>query len=101
MAESAKDKILKRVIEEGHTGSYGTLLYMAAVMGFDPRTLGPISRLELTIWNGHFAGVRASLLCLARYERKLEPENAAKVVNQHLEDAIKDLSPDGTAGSAE
>ena len=100
MAESAKDKILKRIGEEGHTDSYGTLLYLAAVMGFDPMALGPNSCVELATWSGHFDGLRASLLCLAMYERNIGPEKAAEVVNQHLLDAIDDLGPGGNAGSA-
>ncbi|MBS2546920.1 hypothetical protein KGQ19_08555 [Catenulispora sp. NL8] len=100
MAESAKDRILKRVNEEGHTDSYGTLLYLAAVMGFDPTALGPESSVELTVWSGHFDGLRASLLCLAMYERGIEPKKAAEVVNQHIADAMVDLGPDGNAGEA-
>jgi hypothetical protein len=100
MAEKAKDRILKRVVEEGHTDSYGTLLYTAAVMGFDAMELGPESSFELTTWTGHFEGLRSSLLCLAMYERKLGPEKAAEVVNQHIEDAIDDLAPNDDAASA-
>lgn len=101
MTESAKDKIFKSVIDEGHTDSYGTLLYTAAVMGFDPRALGPDSSVELTTWAGHYDGLRASLLCLAMYERKLEPERAAEVVDQHLENAISALTVGDNAGIAE
>ena len=100
MAEHAKDKILRRVNEEGHTDSYGTLLYLAAVMGFDPMALGPDNSVELTAWSGHLDGLRSSLLCLAMYERRIGPEMAAKVVNQHILDAMDDLRPSG-AGSAE
>jgi hypothetical protein len=99
MAESTKDRILKRVVEEGHTDSYGTLLYTAAVMGFDAMALGPNSSIELTTWSGHLEGLRSSLLCLAMYERRLGPEKAAEVVNQHIEDAIDDLTPGTDAGS--
>lgn len=100
MAERAKDRILNRVNEEGHTDSYGTLLYLAAVMGFDPMALGPKSSAELTAWTGHFEGLRSSLLCLAMYERNIEPEKAAEVVDQHIADAVVDLEPNGTAGNA-
>lgn len=100
MAEHAKNKILKRVNEEGHTDSYGTLLYLAAVMGSDPEALGPASPLEFTRWSGHLDGLRSSLLCLAMYERRLGPEEAAEVVDLHFLDAMDDLWPSGT-GSAE
>ncbi|MEY9932585.1 hypothetical protein ABH926_007236 [Catenulispora sp. GP43] len=100
MTESAKDRILNRVIEEGHTDSYGILLYTAAAVGFDPMALSPDSSVELTTWSGHLDGLRASLLCLAMHERKLGPEKAAEVVNKHIEDAIDDLAPDGDAASA-
>ena len=100
MAEHAKDKILKRVNQEGHTDSYGTLLYFAAVMGFDATALGPDSTLELNTWSGHLDGLRSSLLCLAMYERQIEPEKAAQVVNQHLLEAVDDLRSNA-AGSTE
>lgn len=100
MAEQAKNKILKRVNEEGHTDSYGTLLYLAAVMGSDPKALSPTSLLEFTRWSGHLDGLRSSLLCLAMYERQLGPEEAAEVVDLHVLDAMDDLRPSGT-GSAE
>lgn len=100
MAESAKDKILKRVTEEGHTDSYGTLLYLAAVMGFDALAIGPETTLELTTWSGHFEGLRASLLCLAMYERQLAPESAAEAVDRHILDAIDDLGPGHSAENA-
>lgn len=96
MADHAKDKILKRVNEEGHTDSYGTLLYLAAVMGFDPMALGPDSSLELASWSGHLDGLRSSLLCLAMYERQIGPEKAAEIVDQHILDAVDDLRPSDT-----
>jgi membrane associated rhomboid family serine protease len=99
MAGNAKDMILKRVREEGHTDSYGMLLYMVAVMGFDPMTLGPHSPVELTSWSGHLDGLRASLLCLAMYERKLGPEGAAEVVDTHIMDALDRLHPGNNPGS--
>lgn len=100
MADHAKDKILKRVNEEGHTDSYGTLLYLAAVMGFDPMALGPDSSLELASWSGHLDGLRSSLLCLAMYERQIGPEKAAEIVDQHILDAVDDLRP-SDAGNEE
>ncbi|MEY9895749.1 hypothetical protein ABIA35_008088 [Catenulispora sp. MAP12-49] len=99
MAKSTKDRILKRVLEEGHTDSYGTLLYTAAVMGSDAIELGPDSSVELTTWSGHLEGLRSALLCLAMYERKFGPEKAAEVVNKHIEDAIDDLASGGDAAS--
>lgn len=100
MAEHAKNKILRRVNEEGHTESYGTLLYLAAVMGLDPTALGPANSLEFTAWAGHLDGLRSSLLCLAMYERQLGPEEVAEVVDQHILDAMNDLRPScaGRAG---
>jgi hypothetical protein len=101
MAESAKDRILKRVVAEGHTDSYSLLLYTAAVMGSDAVALGPDSFVELTTWSGHIEGLRSSLLCLAMYERRLGPEKAAEVVDQHIQDATDDLAAGGNAKSAE
>lgn len=100
MAESAKDRILKRVVEEGHTDSYCALLYTAAVMGSDPKALGPASSSEFTRWSGHLDGLRSALLCLAMYERRLGPEEAAEVVDLHFLDAMDDVRPSGT-GSTE
>jgi hypothetical protein len=100
MAENAKDKIFKRVGEEGHTDSYATLLYLAAVMGSDPIALGPENSAELTSWSGHLDGLRSSLFCLAMYERQIGPAKAAEVVDQQILDAADDLRPSG-AGSAE
>lgn len=99
MAERAKQKILKRVNEEGHTDSYGMLLYLAAVMDFDPMALGPDSSAELTTWSGHFDGLRASLLWLAMFERKIGPEDAAKVVDRHITSAVDEVAHGGSSGS--
>jgi len=101
MADSAKDRILGRITEQGHTDSYGTLLYLAAVMGIDPIALDPDNPVELNTWSGHLDGLRASLLWLAIYERGITPEEAADVVNQHLLAAISDLGSSGNAGSPE
>lgn len=101
MADSAKDKILEKITEQGHTDSYGMLLYLAAVMGNDPVALGPDSSVELNTWSGHLDGLRASLLCLAIYERRLTPEKAAEVVDQHILAAMNDLGSSGNAGSPE
>lgn len=99
MAENAKEQILKRVREEGHTDSYGVLLYMAAVMDFDSMPVDSASSLELATWSGHLDGLRASLLCLAMYERKLTPEEAAAVVDNHIADAVDILRPGSNPGS--
>jgi hypothetical protein len=34
------------------------------------------------------------------YERNIGPEKAAKVVDQHILDALDDLEPGGTTGNA-
>lgn len=99
MADSTKDKILQRVRQEGHTDSYGMLLHLAAVMDFDSMPLGSASSLELATWSGHLDGLRASLLCLAMYERKLAPEEAAAVVDNHITEAVDILHPGSNPGS--
>lgn len=91
MAENRKTATLNRVMAEGHTGSYGTLLHLTADMGLDPETLNPEGIRERIEWCGHFKGLKAALLCLAMYERNLDPEAAARVVNKHIRDAMKDL----------
>ncbi|MEZ0109292.1 membrane associated rhomboid family serine protease [Catenulispora sp. EB89] len=100
MADSAKDRILERIMEEGHTDSYGTLLYLVAVIGVDPMALGPANSVELTTWSGHLDGLKGSLLCLAMYERKSTPQKAAETVDRHLVEAAADLRRGDSAGSA-
>ena len=96
MAENAKNAILARIAEEGHTDSYGMLLYLTAFMGLDPMMLDPVSRAEVVQWSGHFDGLRASLLWLAMHERHLGPELAADVVERQISEAVKDLEPKTT-----
>ncbi|OLE21184.1 MAG: hypothetical protein AUG49_22680 [Catenulispora sp. 13_1_20CM_3_70_7] len=101
MADSKKTATLKRVMAEGHTGSYGTLLHLTAVMGSDPEKLEPESIRERIEWCGHFKGLKAALLCLAMYERKLDPNSAARIVNQHIREAMKDLEQGDGTGTGE
>lgn len=91
MADGRKTTILKRVMEEGYTDSYGTLLHLTAVMGSDPKALEPNSDEELAEWRGHLNGLRAALLAVAMHEHKLKPRAAALVVERHLLEATNDL----------
>ncbi|WP_194906246.1 hypothetical protein [Catenulispora rubra] len=99
--ESAKASILSRVMQEGHTDSYGVLLHLVAVMGREPKALNPRTEKELAEWSGHFRGLKAALLCLVMHEQKVEPGPAAVVVCRHIEDASDELdrrSGTGTGG---
>ncbi|NUR02640.1 MAG: hypothetical protein HOY79_40750 [Streptomyces sp.] len=78
MADTAKSSTISRVTEEGYISSYGTLLYLTASMGPEPRHLEPDTPMELAVWHGHFQGLRAALLCLAMHERQLAPKAAAQ-----------------------
>ena len=101
MCESAKASILSRVMQEGHTNSYGVLLHLVAVMGTEPKALNPRTEKELTEWDGHLGGLKAALHCLAMHEQKVDPDSAALVVDQHIKEAIDDLdrrSGSGTGG---
>ena len=91
MAESGKAATLERVMEEGYTDSYGTLLHLAAVMGSGPEAFYSSHGEEFAEWCGHFKGLKAALLCLALHERQIGPEEAALVVNRHIDDAMDDL----------
>ncbi|WP_194890896.1 hypothetical protein [Catenulispora pinisilvae] len=91
MAESGKTATLKRVMEEGHTGGYGTLLHLTAILWLGPEAFYSTYGEELTEWCGHFKGLKAALLCLAMYERQLGPEEAAMAVDRHIEAAMDDL----------
>lgn len=88
MAESAKAATLKRVMEEGHSGGYGTLLHLTAVISLGPDAFHSTHGEELSEWCGHFKGLKAALLCLAMYERQFHPEEAALAVNRHLDAAM-------------
>ena len=91
MVESAKAATIKRVMEEGHTGGYGTLLHLTAVMGLGPEAFYSTHGEEFSEWCGHFKGLKAALLCLAMYERQIDPEEAALAVNRHIETVMDDL----------
>lgn len=91
MAESRKAATLGRVLEEGHTESYGTLLHLTAVMGAEPKALHPTNDEERIEWHGHFNGLKAALLCLAMHERQITPKEAALAVCRHIEDAMDAL----------
>lgn len=93
MADSKKTATLNRVMEEGYTSSYGTLLHLTASMGPEAKRLRPNSALELAVWHGHFTGLRAALLCLAMHERQLASKAAAQVVRRHLDDAMTQPEP--------
>lgn len=99
MPETAKAIISNRVRQEGHTGSYGALLYLVALMGADPKALNPRTEHELVEWGGHFEGLRAALHCLVMYEKHVGPEPAAKIVGSHIAEAIADVDRCGDTGT--
>lgn len=101
MAESWKTATLNRVMAEGHTQSYGTLLHLVTVMDVDPTALCPESDEELAEWRGHCKGLKAALLCLAMCEQELEPNAAVLVVNQHIADAMSNLELGRGTGTGE
>jgi hypothetical protein len=99
MTDAAKSAIMHRLAGEGYSGSYGILLYLVAVMGTDPKALGPQSEEELTRWGGHFEGLRAALHCLVMHEQEFEPDLAALIVSAHIKDAVDDLDRHGGTGT--
>lgn len=98
MAEGARAVITERLTNEGFTSSYCALLLLTALMGVDAEPLNPANEQELFEWRGHFDGLRAALICLARHEGRLEPEVAAHVVGAHIAQAIQDLGRSGGSG---
>ena len=93
--ESTKASILSRVVQEGHTDSYGVVLHLVAVMGTEPKALNPRTEREHAEWSGHFRGLKAALLCLVMHEQKVKPASAAMVVSRHIKNAIEDLDRRG------
>ncbi|MBS2545502.1 hypothetical protein KGQ19_01330 [Catenulispora sp. NL8] len=89
MAETPKDSVLLSLAKEGYSGSYGVLLLVAVLMGTNPDELRPESDAERDEWSGHLQGLRSALTCVAIHEAKLEPGDAAAVVQRHIEDAAQ------------
>jgi hypothetical protein len=88
MTDDAKSLITDEVVKEGHSASYGELLYMVSLLGPDPVLLGPDSEEELVEWRGYSKGLRSALTCLAMYERRMEPEPAVLVVGAQVAHAV-------------
>jgi hypothetical protein len=88
MAESAKAATIKRAMEDGYTGGYGNLLHLTAVISLGPEAFYSTHGEELSEWRGFFRGLKAALLCLAMYERQICPDEAALVVDRHLDAAM-------------
>ena len=84
---STKELILKVVAGQGHTSSYGALLYLATLMSLGPHVPPPESDEERANWQGHRSGLRSALVCLAMHERKLGPKEAVVVVVDQLAQA--------------
>lgn len=99
MAESAKAATLKRVMEEGHSGGYGTLLQLTAVISLGPEAFYSTHGEELSEWCAYFRGLKSALLCLAMYERRISPQEAALAVNRHLDAAMDAIEHRAEAGS--
>lgn len=99
MSEPAKAAICNSVVGQGHTDSYGALLYLVALMGTDSTALEPESDEELANWEGHFSGLRAALVCLAGHERKIGPTSAVAVIERQLEDAMDALKRYDSGGT--
>lgn len=86
-----KALIYTAVAEQGYTAGYGALLHLFVLMQLDPEIPKPRSDEERVNWQGHLEGLRAALLCLAMHERTLDPESAARAVDQQVEQARAEL----------
>jgi hypothetical protein len=95
MAETPRSTVLRLLAREGYSGSYGTLLVMAVLIGADPDGLTPETDAERFEWWGHLQGLRAALVCLAMYEANLSPLQAAVAVQRHIEDGARIMSDSG------
>lgn len=91
-AAGAKATILQRIKSQGLSGGYGELLCLIALMESDPEDLTPESEEERHEWRGHFSGLRAALACLAMYELNIGPEPAADIINEHITQAVSDMT---------
>ena len=87
----SKALINKAVADQGHTDGYGALLHLVVLMQLDPEIPKPRSDEERANWQGHLEGLRAALLCLAMHERTLDPESAARAVEEQVEQARAEL----------
>lgn len=99
MAEGAKAVVLERLADQGFSNSYGSLLFLAALVGTDTEQLDPKSDEERFEWRGHVKGLQSALLCVAMYEHGLDPELAGLVVMTHVDEAMAIISMSGRAGS--
>jgi hypothetical protein len=95
MADEAKAAIIGRLLDQGYTTSYGTLIHLTALMGPDPEALEPQDDEERYEWRGHYKGLRAALACLAMHEKAVGPESAAALVGHHVTEAITELGQHG------
>ena len=80
---------------------YGVLLYLTALLEFDPSTLVPQSEEERMDWQGHLRGLHAALQCLLMYETQCTPQKAARMVNKHLTEATALFVHGADPGSGE
>lgn len=98
MAEGVKAAVLKRLADQGFTSSYGSLLFLAVLVGTDPDQLAPENDEERFEWRGHIKGLQSALHCVVMHERQLEPELAGMVVMTHVEEAATLIAQHGDAG---
>lgn len=92
MADGPKAAILKRLMGEGYSSSYGELVCVAARLGMDVESLEPDSDEERYEWRGYLRGLRSALHCLAMHERTIGPDSAAFIVNGQISEAVTELS---------
>jgi hypothetical protein len=93
-AGAAKSALLRRLEGDGFSEGYGSLLFLATLLGTDAEDLRPKNDEERFEWRGHLRGLRAALACLAIHDASLTPGEAAAVVEEHLaEAALPSASP--------
>lgn len=98
MTDETKAGVIKRLTDNGFTTSYCALLFLTAYLGPDPEALNPKNDEERFVWQGHFHGLRAALVCIVRHEKGLDEDATALIVGHHIAEAIHVLGRPSGAG---
>jgi hypothetical protein len=97
VSEHVKEIITKRLTAAGFSESYGAVVHLLALMKSDPTTLQAEHGVELAVWRGHFEGLRSALHCMVMVEKKTGPKSTARIVSEHLAEALADFGSDSPA----
>lgn len=99
-AATSKDRILALAKDQALGESFGTLLYMTALVDSAGKPLVPNSKEERLSWDGYRRGLISALLCVAMHEQQCAPKAAALLVNSLLDQAraiLRTFRPEGEA----